>query len=142
MTTNADAAPAATDFRLVVERDLRHPPARVWRALTDAQEIARWFFPIAFAPVVGHTFRIEGPAVPGWRGFTDCEVLAVDAPRRIVWSFACTDGPPTIVAFTVMPRPDGSRLRITHHGSVPPDTLVLLDRGWNLYADQLVAMLG
>lgn len=136
MTPTADR-----DFQLLIERTLRHPPDRVWRALTDADEIARWFFPILFAPVVGHAFRITGPAVPGWRGWTECEVLALEPPHRMVWSFACTDGAPTVVAFEITPQADGCRLRISHRGRVPPDTFTLLDQGWNLYADQLSQML-
>ncbi len=132
----------SVDFRLVVERDLRHGVERVWQAITDADDIARWFFPILFAPVVGHGFCIRGEPVPGWRGWTDCEVLAIEPPRRMVWSFACTDDDaPTIVEFVITPRDTGCRLRITHHGRVPPRTLDLLDQGWNLYCDRLVALL-
>ncbi|MBX9592001.1 MAG: SRPBCC domain-containing protein [Hyphomonadaceae bacterium] len=135
-------AEAAAPFRLVVERELRHPPERVWRALTDADELAQWFWRLAFKAEVGHRFRIEGAPQPGWRGFTDCEVLALEPPRRMVWSFHCTDGPPSIVAFDVAPlMGGGTRLRIIHHGRVPPATLGLLDEGWTLYADRLVGML-
>ncbi|TWT15424.1 SRPBCC domain-containing protein [Reyranella sp. CPCC 100927] len=130
-----------SEFQLLIERTLRHSPERVWRAITNADEIARWFFPILFAPVVGHAFRITGQAVPGWRGWTDCAVLAIEPPHRMVWSFTCTDGAPTIVSFEIAPHAEGCRLRISHRGRVPPDTLALLDQGWNLYADQLCGLL-
>jgi uncharacterized protein YndB with AHSA1/START domain len=52
----------------------------------------------------------------------ECEVLEVDAPRRLVYTWACLrkdqtkSHPPTTVAWTITPAPGGSRLLLEHSG--------------------------
>src|SRR5262245_55697929 len=64
-----------------------HPPERVWRALTEPQELAAWLMPNDFAPVVGHRFQFKVKPQLGWRGIVDCEVLEVDRPRTLSYSW-------------------------------------------------------
>jgi uncharacterized protein YndB with AHSA1/START domain len=59
---------------VVVERELPHPPEKLWRALTQPHLIAEWLMKNDFAPVVGHRFNLRGE----WGGVLDCEVLAVE----------------------------------------------------------------
>lgn len=103
---------------IVREADYAHPPERVWRALTDPKELGSWLMPNNFAPTVGHKFQFKvGPKV-GWRGIVDCEVLEVDPPRRLVYSW---QGDPkhrsTTVCWTLTPTSDGgTRLKLEHTG--------------------------
>ena len=61
--------------------------------------------------------------MPGpYPGGSECEVLEVDAPRRLVYSWAClrkdlTKRPPlTTVTWTLAPEPGGTRLTLEHSG--------------------------
>lgn len=134
--------PGMAGFLLRFERLLPYPVERVWWALTDRGALAAWFMATDFAPVVGHRFTIRGTVVPGWRGWTDCEVLALEPPRRMVWSFLSTPaGPPTRVVFTLDAAGDGTRLTLRHDGETDAMTEGLLRTGWAGFLDRLPALL-
>lgn len=44
---------------IVVEREIRHPPEKVWRALTESELIASWLMPNDFWAEVGHRFTFR-----------------------------------------------------------------------------------
>jgi uncharacterized protein YndB with AHSA1/START domain len=82
------------------ERRLAHPVERVWRAVTEPAELARWFVAeVAWTPTAGETFEAYGE-----RG----RITVVDPPRRLAWtwgverySFELTpDGDGTVLVFT------------------------------------------
>jgi uncharacterized protein YndB with AHSA1/START domain len=110
-----------SEIRIV--RDYPHPPARVWRAVTDPELVARWTVsgrsgrPVGFAPTVGTKFQFIGKPVPGWRGIVDCEVLDVDEPKllRYTWRGGENESP-TTVTYRIEPQPDGTRFIFEHTG--------------------------
>lgn len=126
-----------TDPRTVrVDEFLPHTPARVWRALTDPELIARWLMPNDFAPAVGHrfTFRTDPRPNAGFDGIVRCEVLASEPERllRYSWRGGTLD---TTVTWTLVPEGRGTRLFLEHAGFDPDDptqqfTRRLLDGGW------------
>jgi uncharacterized protein YndB with AHSA1/START domain len=64
---------------------LPHPLGDVWLALTDPQALAEWLMPNNFEAIVGRKFRFHVDPMPGpYPGGSECEVLEVDAPRRLV----------------------------------------------------------
>lgn len=65
---------------VIVEREIAHPPEKVWRALTQPHLISQWLMKNDFSAVVGHQFKLRGE----WGGVLDREVLVVRpvAPRR------------------------------------------------------------
>jgi uncharacterized protein YndB with AHSA1/START domain len=69
MTTTA---PTRT---LVIEREMPHPPEKVWRALTESPLIEEWLMTNDFQPVVGHRFTFRATPARNWNGIIDCEVL-------------------------------------------------------------------
>ncbi|MEO8182160.1 MAG: SRPBCC domain-containing protein [Deltaproteobacteria bacterium] len=105
-----------SDIRMV--RDYPHPPAKVWRALTEPDLIARWGMrPEGFAPVVGTRFKLIGKPGPGWRGFVACEVLEAREPSRLRYSWVGNENSPTsIVTFELRPHGGGTRLSFEHTG--------------------------
>lgn len=96
-----------------------HPRARVWLALTDPVLIGKWLMePEGFAPTVGTRFilRARGPQ-RGWRGFVECEVLAVQVERCLKYSWVGDPGqPPLTVTFTLEDHDAGTRLTLLHEG--------------------------
>jgi uncharacterized protein YndB with AHSA1/START domain len=104
---------------LHVERRYPHPVERVWRALTDARLIAAWLMKNDFSPVVGHRFTLRTDPGPGFDGVVHCEVLEIEAPRRMRWSWR--GGPiDTVVTFTLTPVSlgaiEGTRLEVVQTG--------------------------
>ena len=92
-----------------------HPPQKVWRALTDPEAIAQWLMKNNFEARVGHRFQFQAPPRPGWDGVVKCEVLEVEPPRRLVYSW-CGGNQNTTVAWTLEPAAEGTRLRLEHAG--------------------------
>ena len=45
---------AAATKTLVIEREMPHPPEKIWRALTQGHLIEEWLMANDFQPVVGH----------------------------------------------------------------------------------------
>ena len=44
---------------IVVEREMPHPPEKIWRALTQGPLIEEWLMKNDFQPVVGHRFNFR-----------------------------------------------------------------------------------
>jgi uncharacterized protein YndB with AHSA1/START domain len=72
---------------IVVEYEIKRPPAAVWRALTEPHLLARWLMENDIRAEVGHRFTFRAPPVAGWDGVVQCQVLEVDAPRRLRYSW-------------------------------------------------------
>lgn len=111
---------------LVFERVLRHPPAKVWKALTRSWLIAEWLMPNDFRAEIGHHFTLRAAPLPGWSGTTRCEVVAVDEPRLLAYRWGdgteSASGVKTVVTWTLTPQADGGTLlRLEQSGFRPQD---------------------
>src|SRR3954465_9326875 len=82
--------PATEARSVVVEREIPHPPEKIWRALTQPHLIEEWLMKNDFKPVVDHRFNLRAD----W-GSVDCHVLVGRAEQNIdlhlgrVWSREC-----------------------------------------------------
>jgi uncharacterized protein YndB with AHSA1/START domain len=63
---------------VIVERDLPHPPEKIWRALTEPHFIEAWLMKNDFMPVVGHRFDLRAD----W-GAVGCQVTTVEPNRTL-----------------------------------------------------------
>lgn len=45
---------SAETLSVIVEREIPHPPEKIWRALTQPELIEEWLMKNAFKPAVGH----------------------------------------------------------------------------------------
>ena len=118
-----------------IEVTYRHPPERVWRALTDPAAMADWLMANDFEPRVGHRFQFRAKPQPGWRGIVDAEVLVVDPPRRLSYSWLGDPSwkRPTTVTWTLVPRDGGTLVTLEHDGFEGIGGVMLsymMGRGW------------
>ena len=119
---------AAQSRSIVVERTMPHPPSKVWRALTTSALIEDWLMANDHRAVVGHRFNFRATPMPGWNGVADCEVLALDPEKRLVWAWNASgeqaaDGLKTTVTWTLTPVDGGTHLRMEHAGFRPQDEM-------------------
>ena len=113
-------ATAAETRSVVVEREIAHPPEKLWRALTQPHLIEEWLMKNDFAPSVGHRFNLRGD----WGGVLDCEVLVVEPNQTLAysWNFAHADPAyslESVVTFTLTPTAKGTHLRMEQAGFRP-----------------------
>ena len=110
---------------IIVERVMPHPPEKIWRALTQAPMIAEWLMKNDFKPVVGHRFTFTYTPMPGWKGYTNCEVLEVVEPKKLVYRWGdgteSDSGLSTIVTWTLTPQANGTLVRMEQAGFRPAD---------------------
>ena len=99
------------------ERVYPHPRERVWRTLTEKELLGRWLMPTDFEGRLGHRFTFRTEPGPGFDGVIHCEVLEIEAPSHMVWSWR--GGPlDTTVTFTLTEEDEGraTRLVMVHDG--------------------------
>lgn len=131
-------AEQATDGRwtLVFVRDLPHPPARVWRALTTPADLGEW------APYTAdRDLAKPGPATLTMidgdeRGDIAVEVTEVDPEHTLAYSWG-TD----VLRWDLAPTASGTRLTL-HHTVADPSWITQVAAGWHIcldVADHLLA---
>jgi uncharacterized protein YndB with AHSA1/START domain len=100
---------------VVVEREMAHPPEKIWRALTESFLMEEWLMSNDFQPVVGHRFTFRAAPVPGWNGIIESEVMVVEPYARLAYSWG-TMGMENAVTWTLTPTEGGTRLRMERSG--------------------------
>jgi uncharacterized protein YndB with AHSA1/START domain len=103
---------------VVIEREMPHPPEKIWRALTQGELLKEWLMENDFRPSVGHRFSFRTNPVPNWNGIIDCEVLAVEPNALLSYSWG-TMGTGTVVTWTLTPTASGTHLRMEQSGFLP-----------------------
>src|SRR5205085_7247040 len=64
---------------------------------------------------LGHRFQFHTKPRPGFNGIVDCEVIELDRPRRLAYTWK-GGGLDTVVRFTLEPVVEGTRLVLEHNG--------------------------
>jgi uncharacterized protein YndB with AHSA1/START domain len=124
-----------------VDQFLAHPPAVVWRALTEPELIAQWLMPGDFQLKVGHRYTMQTQALPavGFSGGVLATVLAFEAGRmlRVSWRDGGADDGRAewTITWTLHPEGSGTRLFLVHEGFDPDDPLqqrarTIMRGGW------------
>jgi len=135
---------------VVLDVDVKSPIERVWNALTDSATLSRWmlFKSNDFQPVVGHAFQFR--EADGWDGVIDCEVIEVDEPRRLSYTWVSDQlGPSnlqqsTVVTWTLTEAGGGvTRLRLEQSGfdSEARQEIGGARYGWTSMLDELQGVL-
>ncbi len=111
---------------VVIEREMPHPPEKIWRALTQGPLIAQWLMSNDFQAIVGYRFSFRAAPQPHWNGVMDCEVLIVEPHTRLSYSWngsgdEAASGLKTVVTWTLTPTPHGARVRLEQAGFRPEE---------------------
>lgn len=122
-----------------------YPPEQVWAALTDSEAIEDWLMPNDFAPVVGHHFTFRTEPRPGFDGIVQCEVLELEPPRRLAYSWK-GGGIETVVSYELAAEGGNTRMVMEHRGFAGVRGLLIskvLGSGWKrIVAERIPAVAG
>jgi uncharacterized protein YndB with AHSA1/START domain len=99
--------------------ELPHPPAKVWRALTDPQLVAQWLMKTDMPAEQGKAFTFRAEPMPYWDGIVHSEILELEPLKRLRYSWKGGPGAlalDTVVTWTLVPVAGGTRLELEHGG--------------------------
>ena len=102
---------------VVLERTYNAPVARVWQALTDADQMRVWYFDLKeFKPEVGFEFEFTVEH-EGNRYHHLCKITKVIPQKKLAytWRYANEEGN-SLVTFELFGEGEKTRLKLTHEG--------------------------
>lgn len=102
---------------LVIERTFNAPVARVWKALTDVEQMRQWYFELKeFKPEVGFEFEFSVEH-KGMNYHHLCKITEVIPQKKLVhtWRYKGHEGD-SLVMFELFADGDKTRLKLTHQG--------------------------
>jgi uncharacterized protein YndB with AHSA1/START domain len=123
------------------ERLLSHPPERVWRALTESDQLRHWMpcdivgpreegaeVLVRFWDDVAAIHAIEDPILTG-------RIVTWDPPSRFVWQWD-----DELLTFVLEPHAGGTRLTLTVRIGTKAPGAPLVAAGYHVCLDQLVTL--
>jgi uncharacterized protein YndB with AHSA1/START domain len=100
--------------------DIAAPPARVWQVLTGQGLVEQWLGCMGYKDEIGTIFYMQqdsGKRTSGdITGATHCELLTLDPPHLMVFSWYYPDMPKTEVRITLQASGAGTRVSLVHAG--------------------------
>jgi uncharacterized protein YndB with AHSA1/START domain len=117
-------------WTLVLTRELRHPPAKVWEALTDPSQLSEWapFDADRNLAAVGPV-KLSTIGAPT-REAADSSVIRADAPRLLEYRWGGQD-----LRWELEPRGSGTRLKLWHN--IHRAWIAAGAAGWHICLDVL-----
>src|SRR5207253_2026623 len=101
----------------IIERTYNASAERVWRAITDREQMKQWYFDIKdFKAELGAEFQFEGGTKE--KCYTHlCKVTEVVPQKKLTysWRYEGYEGN-SFVTFELFPEGDKTRLKLTHAG--------------------------
>ncbi|HKI06272.1 MAG TPA: SRPBCC family protein [Thermoanaerobaculia bacterium] len=130
----AEVRKDADRWTLVLVRNLKHPPTKVWQALTDPAHLAEWA-PFdadrnlgTVGPVTLSTVGAPKPQV------SETQVKRADAPRLLEYSWGGND-----MRWELEPQGAGTRLTLWHN--IDKGFISMGAAGWHICFDVLEQLL-
>lgn len=105
---------------LIIEKTYNASVGRIWKALTDKDQMKQWYFDIAeFKPEVGFKFQFIGVSKDGKTEYLHlCEIKEVIPEKKLSysWRYDGLEGD-SLVTFELFPEGEyKTRLKFTHSG--------------------------
>ena len=118
---------------VVKERELKHAPEKVWRALTQKHLMEDWLMKSDFKAEVGHRFDLEAD----W-GKVSCKVLTVDHHKSLSYKWEA-HGLESVVTWTLTETDTGTHLKMEQSGFGPDQDQAYhgARAGWEQFLDKL-----
>jgi uncharacterized protein YndB with AHSA1/START domain len=126
----ADIQKDGDNWTLVLVRDLRHPPARVWQALTDPEHLREWapFDSDRNLGTIGTaTLTTVGAPTPH---VTEARIKRADAPKTLEYDWGGKD-----LRWELEPLGGGTRLTLWHN--IDRGFVSMGAAGWHICFDVL-----
>ncbi|MCW3817701.1 SRPBCC family protein [Micromonospora sp. DR5-3] len=121
--------PAGDRWDLVFVRDLRHPPEKVWAALTEPDQLAQWA-PFLASRDLGTPGDATLSAVDGERTFdAPATVIRAECPSLLEYTWGDDR-----LRWELTPTDAGTRLTLRHRIE-KADQAPLMAAGWHLCLD-------
>ncbi|MBS1494148.1 MAG: SRPBCC domain-containing protein [Bacteroidetes bacterium] len=135
---------AVIEGTLCKEVIINAPVSKVWKALTEKEQIDQWFMPPEnFKPEIGNTFKMTG-SKDGVSYPHTCTITEI-IPEKILaytWSISAIDGE-TLVTWELQEMNSGTKLTLTHSNwdKVKFNTTAISTNdyinGWNHFTNKL-----
>jgi uncharacterized protein YndB with AHSA1/START domain len=102
---------------VVIERTFTAPVGRVWKALTDVDQIRQWYFDLKqFKPEVGFEFEFVVDH-EGNKYHHLCRITEVVLEKKLAYTWRYKGEPgDSLVTFELFADGDKTRLKLTHQG--------------------------
>jgi len=121
------------------------PVQNVWLAITDRRMLALWLMENDFEPRLGARFALRrADPMSGWRGWVECEVIELEPPTRMVWSWSDGAGEEMTsrVIFELQEEGTGTRLTVHHIGDTDDAMAKMIRERWPIKLQALASTLG
>lgn len=125
------------------EFDFKHPPAKVWRAITDPTLLAKWLLPsVGFELAQGTQFQFKADPQPGWDGTVNCRMLEIEPQTKLRYSWVVGEID-TVITFILTPTASGCRLTLEQSGfkADQKQNLAGARYGWKMMSGKLIDLL-
>jgi uncharacterized protein YndB with AHSA1/START domain len=142
---NGDVTYDGEFTRLFYQRRLPHPPERVWAALTDPEQLGKWFMATSVAMDGRPGGSLEMVAGPG-RIRSHGRILAWEPPRLLEYEWITRarseipSGEDSFVKWELTPV-EGETLLTLEHRRLTRPTAAGFAPGWHAFMDRLTAQL-
>lgn len=123
-------------WTLIVVRELRHPPAKVWRALTDPEQLREWapFDTDRDLGIAGATAKLTTVGAPSPH-VTETRVMRAQAPKTLEYAWGEFD-----MRWELEPLAGGGT-RLTLWTHIGPRFISMGAAGWHICFDVLDRLL-
>jgi len=126
--TGAEIRKEGDQWTLILVRDLRHPPAKVWEALTEPEQLREW------APFdADRSMATIGPVkltTVGMSQVSETAVRRAEAPRLLEYTWGDND-----IRWELEPLGTGTRLTLWHN--IDRKYISMGAAGWHIGLDVL-----
>jgi len=130
-----------SELKLELDFEYKTSITKLWSALTDADTLAKWVLPNDFKPIVGHRFQFRNQPNAYWDGIIDGEVLLVEPPDRLQYSWAVGEEK-HMVTWTLRELDEGKvNLHLEQTGFSNPHGLAGAKHGWTAWTEELHKLL-